>query len=108
MKYYGQIGYAVTEETAPSVWEDKIVERAYKGDIQRLSSSWQNAEKVNKDLNLNNSISIVADPYAFEHFHTIKYATWLGTRWCVTNVEVKYPRLLLTVGGIYNGPTVDA
>lgn len=102
-KYYGQIGYGVTAEdpTNPGVWIDSIVEHNYYGDVirdtRRLSGS-----KVNDDINISNQISIVADPYAFSNFHSIRYITFMGAKWKVTDVEVRYPRLILTVGGVYN------
>lgn len=101
MKYYGQVGYAETVKTAPGVWEEQIVERDYYGDVIRNMRRLEGQE-VNEDLNISNQISIVSDPYANENFHAIRYVTYMGTKWKVTSVEVQYPRLLLTIGGIYN------
>lgn len=101
-KYYGSIGYAITEETVPGVWEPKIVERNYYGDITKNSRRISSPDKVNEDIDISSSFSIVADPYAYENFHSIVYLTFMGTKWKVSNIEVQYPRLILTVGGIYN------
>lgn len=105
-KFYGIVGYAETRETdSPGVWEEQITERAYYGDVLRNARRWENANnQLNDNLNINNSISILADAYAYEHIGFIRYVEWMGARWKVTNVEVQRPRLLLTIGGVYNGP----
>lgn len=102
MKWYGSIGFAELKETTPGVWTPQIVERNYRGDLVRNTRRLQSTDKVNDDININNQISIVADPYANMNFHTIKYATFMGTKWKVSDVEVQYPRLILSLGGVYN------
>lgn len=104
-KYYGEVGYAVTIETRSGIWEEKLIERNYYGDVIRNTRRLENGESINDDVVLNNSISIVADPYAYQNILAIRYIKWMGTLWKVTNVEVQSPRLLLTIGGVYNGPT---
>lgn len=105
-KFSGKVGYGpTTAETAPGVWNEVVVERDYVGDILRNVRQLQTGESVNDDLSVDNSISIVADAYASEHFFAIRYVMWAGTRWKVSNVEVQSPRLLLRLGGVYNGPT---
>ena len=107
-KFYGEIGYGETVETAPGVWADNIIEREYYGDVIRNTRSLQEGEKLNNDLSVGNSISIVADAYANTHFFAIRYIKWAGTLWTVSDVEVQSPRLLLRLGGMYNGPTPTA
>lgn len=102
-KFFGGIGYAITEETAPGVYRDKVVEREYFGDVLTNSVRWQSGSSANDDLLINNKISIVADPFAYEHHHCIRYVKVMGVEWKVTNVEILQPRLILTVGGVYNG-----
>ena len=102
-KYYGKIGYAETVETAPGVWKEQITERNYFGDLTRITRRLQSSDKVNDDINISNELSIVADPYAMNNFHSMRYAEFMGTRWKVSTVEVQYPRLILTIGGVYNG-----
>lgn len=100
-KYFGKIGYAETEETSPGVWREQIVEREYYGDLIRNTRRLQAADKVNDDINISNEISIVADPYAMSNFHSIRYAEFMGAKWKISSVEVSYPRLILTLGGLY-------
>lgn len=102
-KYYGLIGYAETVETAPGVWKEQITERVYYGDVIRNSRRLQSTEHLNDDVNISNQISIVADPYAINNFHSMRYAEFMGAKWKVSDIEVQYPRLLLTLGGVYNG-----
>lgn len=102
-KFYGAIGYAKTMETMPGVWTEQITERDYYGDVIRNSRRLQSSDKVNDDINISNQISIVADPYAINNFHSMRYAEFMGAKWKISDVEVQYPRLLLTLGGLYNG-----
>jgi len=104
-KFYGAIGYGEPVETSLGVWEDVIVAYNYYGDVLRNSRGLQESgEKLNADLTVGNSISIVADAYANEHFFAMRYIEWAGTLWTVSDVEVKSPRLILRLGKVYNGP----
>ena len=100
-KFYGAIGYAETVETSPGVWEEKIIERMYYGDVTRNTRQLQSSEHLNDDINISNEISIIADPYADNHFHAMRYVEFSGARWKVSRVEVQRPRLKLTLGGLY-------
>lgn len=102
-KFYGAIGFEETRETAPGVWTENIVERNYYGDLIRNARRLQPGQQVNDDVTISNHLSIVADPYAQQNFHQIRYATFMGTKWKVSSVEVLYPRLTLELGGVYNG-----
>lgn len=103
-KWYGTIGYAVREEVRPSVWEDVITEYNYFGDTERNPSSRSTPSgNVNDNIIITNVISFVADPFARQHFHLIRYAEYMGVLWKVTNAEVRHPRLVLTLGDVYNG-----
>ena len=104
-KFYGCIGFAVTEETRPGVWEEEIQEKNYFGDVVRNTKRYQTGEGLNDDINIANEISIVADPFANENFSTMRYIEFMGTKWKINSVEVQYPRLILSIGGVYNGET---
>lgn len=101
-KFYGEVGYAETREVTPGVWKEEIVTRSYSGDVIKNTRRLQTSERLNDDLVINNLISIVADPFAYENFHSMRFVRWMGASWKVTNVEVERPRLILTIGGIYN------
>lgn len=104
-KFYGMVGYAVSKETSPGVWTDAIVERPYYGDVKKLARRLANGEGLNDNVDISNIISIVSDPFGFTNFHAIRYVTWFGSKWKVSSVEVAYPRLELTLGGLYNVQT---
>ena len=108
-KFYGVIGYVKTVEVEPGVWVDnQVIEHNYYGDITRPISRNQPSGGVNDDINISNVISIVADPFANENCQYMKYVVMMGTKWKITKVGVQYPRLLLTVGGVYNEYTTEA
>lgn len=101
-KFFGKIGYGVTDEVRPGVWDTTIVEREYFGDLIRNTRRLESASQVNDNIQISNEISIVADPYARENFHAMRYVEFMGAKWRITSVEVQYPRLILTVGGVWN------
>lgn len=102
-KFHGSIGYAETKETSPGVWEEVIVEKNHIGDLLKMSNSWKNSENLNDDLTINNQFSILADSFAYKHFPKMRYIKWMGASWKITKIDVQRPRLILTVGGVYNG-----
>ena len=102
-KFYGAVGYAVTEENTPGVWDERIIERMYYGELIRNTRKLQSTEYLNDDINISNEISILADPFAYANFHSMRYVDFMGAKWKIISVEVQYPRLILTVGGVYNG-----
>lgn len=101
-KWFGKIGFSETKETKPGVWEEIITVREYYGDVTRNTRRFQSSENLNDNIVVSNDISIVADPYAIQNFHSIHYIEFMGTKWKIDNVEVSYPRLILTLGEIYN------
>lgn len=122
-KFYGLIGYGEVVDRGRNwpwdpfqfdkdqitdidtgIYEESIVERKSVGDILQNSRRWKDREELHDDLVVSNRISIVADAYAMDHFFNIRYVTWRGARWKVSNVEVQYPRLILTLGEVYHGP----
>ena len=102
-KWFGKIGYAETVESKPGVWKEQITEREYFGDLLRNSRRLQPSSSLNDNVTISNEISILADQVAYQNFHSIRYAEFMGTKWKVSNIEVQYPRLLLTLGDVYNG-----
>lgn len=102
-KFFGKIGFAISANTKPGVWTPSLTEREYYGDWIRNSSRFQPTSKVNDDLTISNELSIIADPFAVENFHAMRYVEYMGAKWKVNSVEVQFPRLILTIGGVYNG-----
>lgn len=102
-KYYGYIGYGVATETSPGVWSDEPIEKEVYGDIFKNAAAQKSGEHLNDNLTLDMKISFIADPYAEQNYSDIVYATRFGKKWKVESVEIQYPRLVLTLGGVYNG-----
>lgn len=103
-KWFGKIGYASHVQTAPSVWKTQETVREYFGDIKRNTSSWrENSDSTNDDLTIDVQVSIVADPFAYQHFTSMKWIELYDAKWKITKIEPQHPRLILTVGGVYNG-----
>lgn len=102
-KFHGFIGFATMVETAPGVYQEQIDEREYRGDFLRTAQKWSTAEKLNDDIQLDARVSIIADPFAFANMSTIRYVKFDGVAWRVSSIEHERPRLILKVGGVYNG-----
>ena len=104
-KFYGQLGFVrtVEEPEDSGIWIEKATERDYYGDVNRVSRRWESGQKVNDDITVNNEISILYDPFVSQNIPLLRYVVWNGVKWKVSSVEVDYPRLKLSVGGIYNG-----
>lgn len=108
-RYSGVIGFVDFDEQAPGVYvENTFVERHYKGDVLRNTRRWEGSDTLNDNLKINNSISIVADPYAYAHFFAMRYISWMGSFWKITNAEIQRPRIILTIGDVYHGPRAIA
>lgn len=102
-KFHGYVGFANTVETAPGVFKQQITEREYTGDFLRDVRDWAVSEDLNDDIRLSTRVSVVADPFASENVAAIKYAKFEGVKWRVASVERQHPRLILRLGGVYNG-----
>lgn len=102
-RFSGEIGYMGLVETAPGVYEERYTEIHYYGDLIRASRQLAVGENLNDNVRVSNRISVVADPFALANFFDIRYVRWLGQRWKVSDVEIEHPRLILTLGGLFNG-----
>lgn len=101
-RFSGIIGYAVPHFNGVGVWAEQYEERKYKGDIVKNRSNAEQGTSINDDIRFNNTVSIIADPYALTNYSNIRYISWNGCKWKVTSVEVEKPRLILNFGGIFN------
>lgn len=105
-KFYGKIGFITTEEKPghPGVYEEVVTEKTYYGELIRSVKRWQGvADKLNDDVNVDVQISILCNPYLLENVSHIRFIDWMGAAWKVNSVEPQYPRLILSIGGVYNG-----
>lgn len=104
-KFFGIIGYTITEEKSPGVWVDKVYERSYTGDVIRATRRWNSTENVNPNLTISDTISIVADEFTLANMHAMKYVKWRGATWAIDSVTIERPRMTLAIGGLYSGNT---
>ena len=104
-KFYGPVGFCIMTEDPPGVWKETVQVRRYSGEIYRNRRQLQSADQLNDNVSLNNEVSIVADPFAVNNMYAIRYVRYMGANWKVTSVDVQVPRLILTIGGVYNGLT---
>jgi len=109
-KFYGIIGFSILEERPSGeegvntgIYEETVVEKNYRGDILRNARRWEQSENLNDNLTINNTFSIIADSFALQNYQAMKYMTWSGSSWKITNIEIQRPRIIITVGGVYNG-----
>ena len=103
-KFYGKVGYIEMAETKPGVWRPVETLQEYYGEWTRYTSKFQvSSAGTNDNVNVANELSIVADPYAIQHFSNIRFVEFMGAKWTVTAVEPKHPRIILTIGGLWNG-----
>ena len=101
-RYHGYVGYAIDVEAYPGVWEEQISEHEYFGDVVKNRMNIQQNGNVNAKITISNSISIIGDPFAYEHVYAMRYVTYLNKKWTITNIDIQRPRLILTIGGLYN------
>lgn len=103
MKYCDNIGFSDKVEVRPTIWEDSNVEKKYFGDVISLGQDYNKTENVNDDVIISAQISIISDDYINHSISKIKYVTLMGSKWKVKNIKPVFPRLIITLGGIYNG-----
>lgn len=101
-KFSGKVGYIKTIETEPGVWEETAIEKQYYGDLVKDTSRYTSGESTNDNITISNSISIVADKFACENYQHMRYVTFMNAKWKISNVEIVYPRITLTLGGLYH------
>lgn len=102
-KFSGTIGYAIRTVSAPGVYKDTIIEKNYRGDVILNQNRWQPGDKANDDFNLDNSISIIADEYAYKNLGAMRYIVWHGSKWKIQSLSINRPRIVIQIGGVYNG-----
>jgi hypothetical protein len=101
-KFYGIIGFAETVETSPGVWEDVITRRSYSGDVVKSAQKYKSSDRVNSNVVIDNDISIISDIYANNKINLMKYIEFMGIKWKIESVEIRYPRLIISIGDVYN------
>lgn len=102
-KWSGDIGFYETVETEPGLYESQVITQHYRGDVNTLRWRHTSTDTINDNINISTQISIIANPYIYSNCYNIAYVEYLGHKWKVSEVEPRLPRLILTLGGDYNG-----
>lgn len=102
-KFFGNIGYTIATQTKPGVWAKTVTPKPYRGDLVNQKFQRQSSDDLNDNLNIANDISIIADKFAYDNFKSMTYVEFMGAKWKIKSAEVKYPRIILSIGGLYNG-----
>lgn len=102
-RFYGKIGFISTIESEPGIWTDEIIERRYRGEIKKDFYKWSSSEHLNDNVNISNAVSVIADTYMYDNIYAMKYIHLGGALWKITDIEIQRPRLILSIGGLYNG-----
>lgn len=102
-KFYGNVGFAESKEDSKGNWVETITERKLYGDIKRNSYRYTQADKVIPDIVLVNTVELMADSYAVEHFSAIRYVEYKGTKWRAQSVLYDRPRITITLGEVWHG-----
>lgn len=102
-RFFGMIGFGFTEETSPGVYTERIVENPYYGDVVKNYRRWEQGERLNDNLNITNTFSILADEFAYENLYAMRYVVYMGSKWKIKSVSIERPRIVLEIGGVYNG-----
>ena len=105
-RFYGSVGFSVTKETRPGIFEETYIEKKYKGDVVRNTRRWDQTEYLNDDITINNDISIIADGFAISHFGVMRYVRWMHQTFEITSatIDVDTHRITLSIGGVFNVP----
>lgn len=108
-RFHGKVGFLIsTDDQTTGIAEEQVVEKTFFGTVQEHSRRWQSSDMVTDDLQLGNRIAITADDFAYKHASAICYCEWMGQLWKVTGVQIRRPRIILTLGGVYNGKSRQA
>lgn len=103
-RWHGKVGYTVTGKVEAGLYEEEeVMVREYSGDYSGFAWQNQNSGGINDNLVISGTVSIVADQFAYQNCSNISYVEVEGTKWKVTKIEPQHPRLILSLGGVYNG-----
>lgn len=104
-RFFGKIGFCYQEsEEGSDIVTERVVLKTYRGDLLKSNRKWETAEQIIDQFNISNRVSIMADPYSLDNLYAIKFVILHGKAWKITDAEIQYPRIILSIGGLWNGP----
>lgn len=107
--FHDKVGFLLYDDNVQTGISKKVpVEKPYYGTVLEHSRRWSPNDHPNDDLTLANQIKITANGYAFKHIRYIAYVHYMGGYWKVDSIRVQSPNIILSIGGVWNGPTAAA
>lgn len=103
MRFFGKIGFIQVENQGDGIYEPSYVERDYGGVFNRKSYHVSQGESVIDDISLSNEISVFADSFIYDNLSRMAYVVIDGNKWKISSVELRYPRIIVRSGGVFNG-----
>lgn len=106
-KFRGTIGFVIDDvEVSPGIYKTEIIERTYTGDIYRDSKRMTDSSSTtNQSVSLSISFNFLTDNFAIDYLYAMSYLIFRGKKWSISTLELKYPRMEITLGGLYNENT---
>lgn len=103
-KFYGKFGFSITVEVERGEWVEQIEEKEMYGDVIKSNYSQSDDTSINQGIQFNKTISVIFNDYLSKNLSHLRYVEYKGIKLNVKSVDdSQYPRLNLTLGGIYNG-----
>lgn len=104
MKFSGKAGFRIDDvETEHGVYEPIVVVKAIKGSVVINHYQHQNSDKSTIDnVRITNQLSIVANQFLNEHISNLMYIEFQGVKWKVESFDIRPPRVVVSLGGVYN------
>lgn len=104
MKFSGKAGFRIDDvEIEPGVYKPQVVVKAIKGSVVSNSYQHQNSDKSTIDnVRITNQLSIVANQFLNKHITNLMYVEFQGVKWKVESFDIQPPRVVVSLGGVYN------
>lgn len=103
-QFRGKIGFSIPVNKGHGIYDNSVVERTYRGDILSQSRKLDAGTNINDNIDMNIRLSILSDDFLNVHLSQITYVHYMGGVWKVKSIEPSRPRIVLALGGVYNGP----
>lgn len=90
------------KEVRPGVWKMQPEEVTHRAKLLTYNKDYDSGEEVNDDLKLRNRYEIVMKDKKLD-YQDMRYVIVKGTKWKVSALEFLEVRIIITLGGVYNG-----
>jgi hypothetical protein len=101
-KFTGKVGFIEFVESEPGLFRPVVIEKSFSGDLLLDRRGWKASEHTSGDVFVSNRISLLANADLVNNLANIKYVIFMGVKWKVATFEILLPRVILTLGEVYN------